>query len=363
MLTVAAVGWFGRQPPPPPPPPESLLSSPIVVALVVSFCSLPILMYLLRGKAADSQKFSMLNPGSAAMSEHSLLLDPGSSNGLRLIAFSITAYVSLTYAVFTFTESTRGLSQHEHMACVLTLTLQIASLLHDAIARLRMSESERDTHRCVVAVKVLAALTNTMLCFMPSTPFIVDTITGRPNSMLRWAEWTTLAFTMTFIVEAIDSTEARTPILAAASQSLSTLCGLLLPAASTFPVVWVGLLVVSFTLYYIIFSRASTKRHNLQLMRGSLPPDSYGLVRAELGMRLLWQCVFTWSALTAVWTTDVIVSVFVARGATDWCFIADCAIDCVAKALYTTAIMEQTDTAALFSRTRKESRKRSKLHW
>ena len=80
-------------------------------------------------------------------------------------------------------------------------------------------------------------------------------------------------------------------------------------------------------------------------------------------MRLLWQCVFTWTALTAVWCVDVLAARVVARGATDWCFIADCAIDCVAKALYTTAIMEQVDTATQLTSSHKEAHRRARLHW
>ena len=44
-------------------------------------------------------------------------------------------------------------------------------------------------------------------------------------------------------------------------------------------------------------------------------------------------------------------------------FIADCVIDCVAKALYTTAIMEQVETATQLTSTRKEARRRTRLHW
>ena len=36
--------------------------------------------------------------------------------------------------------------------------------------------------------------------------------------MLRWAEWCVLSFTMTFLVESIDSRELRAPLLSAASQ-------------------------------------------------------------------------------------------------------------------------------------------------
>jgi len=310
--------------------------------------------------------FSLLAPGSAAMDDSSLLLDPGSGIALRLIAFSIVAYTGLNVAVFALTPTTRALSQPEHTAVALTLTIQVASLLHDAIARQRISKSERDTHLCIIVVKVLAGLTNALLYALPATPFIVDTVTGRPNSMLRWAEWCVLAFIMTFVVEAIDSTEARTPLLVAASQSLSTLCGLFLPLASALPLArglaWGVLLVVSFLLFFVIFARLATKRRKLQIMRASLPPSSYPLVRAEVGMRLFWAMLFTWTALTAVWSVDALAGTVVARGATSWCFVADCVIDCFAKALYTTAIIEQVDTATQLTNNLKEARKRSRLH-
>jgi hypothetical protein len=167
---------------------------------------------------------------------------------------------------------------------------------------------------------------------------------------------------MTFIVEAIDSTDARTPLLVGSSQSLSTLCGLFLPLASPFPAAWAVLCIISFLLYFVIFSRLSVKRQRLLLMRTSLPQHCYALVRAELGMRLLWQCVFTWSALTAVWSLDAVLGNLIGRGETSWCFIADCVIDCVAKALYTTAIINQADAATKLTDTHKEGRRRARLH-
>ena len=60
---------------------------------------------------------------------------------------------------------------------------------------------------------------------------------------------------------------------------------------------------------------------------------------------------------------DALAGRVVERSATSWSFIADCIIDCVAKALYTTAIIEQVDTATQFSSRQKESRARSRLHW
>jgi hypothetical protein len=130
--------------------------------------------------------FSLLEPGSAAINDSSLLFNPGSRVAHRLIAFAITAYTVLTVAVLTLIPTTLALSQHEHTAVVLTLSLQLTSLLHDAFGGQRISESESDTRLCIIVVKVLAAFTNALLCFLPSTPFVLDMVTGRQNSMLRW---------------------------------------------------------------------------------------------------------------------------------------------------------------------------------
>ena len=153
--------------------------------------------YLLGKEAgeANPMTFSLLDPGSAATDDSSLLLNPDSGNTITLrlpstpvllIAFTIMAYVLLNVAVFALTPTTRALSQYEHTAVAVTLCIQVASLLHDALSRKRISKSELDTHLCIVVVKALAALTNAILCFLPATPFIVDLVTGRPNSMLRW---------------------------------------------------------------------------------------------------------------------------------------------------------------------------------
>ena len=163
--------------------------------------------YLVGQEAAERQggygdpkrpmTFSLLDPGSAAVDDSSLLLNPESGNAITitlrlpstpvlLIAFTVTAYAVFNVLVLALTPTTRALSQYEHMAVVVTLCIQVASLLHDALSRKRISKSELDTHLCIVVVKALAALTNAMLCFLPATPFVVDSVTGRPNSMLRW---------------------------------------------------------------------------------------------------------------------------------------------------------------------------------
>jgi hypothetical protein len=155
--------------------------------------------YVLGEEAGEAKPvtFSLLDPGSAATDDSNLLLNAEDTNAFTitlrlpstsvlLIAFTVAAYAAFNGAVFALTPSTRVLTQYEHTAVAATLCIQVASLLHDALSRKRISPSELDTHLCIVVVKALAALTNAMLCFMPATPFIVDLVTGRPNSMLRW---------------------------------------------------------------------------------------------------------------------------------------------------------------------------------
>ena len=154
--------------------------------------------YLLGQEAGEAKPmtFSLLDPGSAATDDASLLLNAEDnaftltlrlpSTSVLLIACTFMAYVALNLAVFAVTPTRRVLTPYEHTAVAVTLCIQVASLLHDALSRKRISTSELDTHLCIVVVKALAALTNAMLCFLPATPFIIDIVTGRPNSMLRW---------------------------------------------------------------------------------------------------------------------------------------------------------------------------------
>ena len=282
------------------------------------------------------------------------------------LGWLLTTCLSLSLAPAS---SFRSLGETESQVVFIAVTLQIGNLCQD-LMKGQLSESYEitSTKRCILLTKVLSLLSNLIFLIMP-TPHVSDPMTGRAQALVRWCEWTVLAFMMTFVVEAIDSSDPATALATGAAQSISTLCGLFLPAASALPpvwglpVAWGGLLVVSFLLYFVLFARLAAKHRKLQRMRASLPPTCYPLVRAELGMRLFWAMMFTWTGLTAVWTADAIAGKFVARGATSWAFIADCAIDCIAKALYTTAIVEQADTATQQADMQKEAKKRARLHW
>ena len=59
---------------------------------------------------------------------------------------------------------------------------------------------------------------------------------------------------MTFLVESIDSRDLRSPLMSAASQSVSTFCGLLLPLCPSLSL-WLPTCALSFVLYFYIWER------------------------------------------------------------------------------------------------------------
>ena len=60
-----------------------------------------------------------------------------------------------------------------------------------------------------LAVVMVACVNNFMLYASPRSVVRLDPVTGGRVHLLRWAEWTPLAFTMTFLVEACDVPKPR----------------------------------------------------------------------------------------------------------------------------------------------------------
>ena len=79
---------------------------------------------------------------------------------------------------------------------------------------------------------------------------------------------------------------------------------------------------------YSIGDALASCREGMARLRATLSPRSYELRSATLALQLLRQCVATWTALVSVWTIDVIARCVLGYSpATDWAFVADCAID------------------------------------
>ena len=170
-------------------------------------------------------KQSLVTP--VLVGEDVSILDGVPMVGACLVAGTVAAFVALNMAVLTSLPGSKP-GALEQQACAVAITMQMSTLLHELFVKQRLVAHQLWLERAILTVKVLSTMTNFVIYFYP-TPFNVDPMTGAQNCMMRWAEWTVLAFTMTYIVESIDSSDLRTTFLSAGSQSLSTFCGLLLP--------------------------------------------------------------------------------------------------------------------------------------
>ena len=212
------------------------------------------------------------------------------------------------------------LGEYERQACQATFTIQAGSIIVDLLARKHLSASQFWVVRTIFVVKLIACVTNAAILFSPSPLFVVDAVTKRPNCMLRWTEWTVLAFMMTFVVESIDATRSdlRTVLVTASCQGLSTLCGMLLPLVSRHSTAaWGALLVLSFALFAQLLVRYRERGAHLQRLRSIPTISEYTLHRSELATQLFGLCVLTWTALVVVWCVDAAVRLMGVRMASE----------------------------------------------
>jgi len=292
-----------------------------------------------------------LHPASEEATHYILSRTPV---GAALCAGTIISFVLLTLAMFALVPERSAFGERELRALLLACAIQAGGLLCDVVKAYEPVQHRVSwMQRTLLIVKTVAMLTNLLLCSVPS-PVAADYITGRAYPMLRWAEWVVLSFTMTFIVEAVDATDLAQPLLAAGSQSLSSLCGLLLPwmwsAAS-----WAAMLAVSFALFLVIFWRLHVKETNARRLDACKTASTYERRRAQLAARLMRQCAGTWTGLVAVWTADAAVRLLLlpictqreapvcAETVTDWALCADCLVDVVAKLLYSMVIQQLSE--------------------
>lgn len=150
-------------------------------------------------------------------------------------------------------------------------------------------------------VQVVALLTDAMMAFLP-TPVVMDPVLGTRVHLLRWCEWTPLAFAMTFMTESIGMPTAplgglKMIYVSALCQGLSTFCGLLFPFANGI-VTWSILMVISCVLFLFIFVRLWHSREVYKNAKKGASVDEREVYdRIRLSYKLLYSCAAVWSIL------------------------------------------------------------------
>ncbi len=128
---------------------------------------------------------------------------------LPLIAGTVLLLVAVDATiVVTLSAHNARLGANEANAALFAFAVQIGSIMQ-SLAR-RRNAYTLWVSRLILTIKLLAAATNLWLYTFPS-PFVVDAFTGRPNSMLRWGEWSVLAGVMAFLIDGSSRAPRRAP--------------------------------------------------------------------------------------------------------------------------------------------------------
>jgi len=161
-----------------------------------------------------------------------------------------------------------------------------------------------------VAVQSIAIVSAAMMLLLP-TPVLIDPIMGTRCHMVRWCEWTALAFIMCFLTESIDlpleDADAKHAWFVATMMALSTVCGAIFPFCPN-AVTWWIVFVVSCVLFSVIYFRLAWRGWRLRAMTRAYnasalseqQQDDYQ--RAKYSFKLMMICSVIWTLLVVSWT-------------------------------------------------------------
>eukprot|EP00804_Cyclotella_cryptica_P000589 CCRYP_009976-RA/>CCRYP_009976-RA protein AED:0.28 eAED:0.28 QI:429/1/1/1/1/1/3/820/1200 len=223
-----------------------------------------------------------------------------------------------------------------------------------------------------LTVQFIAIFTVVWMVSVP-VPVMIDPVFNSRVHLLRWCEWTPLAGFMTLLMQCIDapvleqgkwSSHMKQKLLAASMESFSTFCGLLFPFCPNL-LSWYICMIISFLTYFYIFYSYSLKVAKFRGMtRGRSEDDIELYERSRLSLALHWMCCFTWTMITVMYFVGSCGYMFVPK-TYKWIhdpaimMIEECFMDCVAKILYMSLIIEAHDAA--FDEAKRANRRLAEL--
>ena len=202
------------------------------------------------------------------------------------------------------TDSYERLDRAEHHACVLVFVLLAVSNSSRLVPLLIRDKAQfLKTGAMVGSCTVqFIALASVAIMILFPTPVLMDPITGQRVHLVRWAEWTPLAFLMTFLTEGIDmplhsNDYKRLAWKHAIAIAISTSAGLFFPFCKTIKV-WMTVFVVSCVLFCSLYIRLYQRYKRFQATpRGTTVDEQEHYDRVRLSLRLLQACSIMWTVL------------------------------------------------------------------
>jgi hypothetical protein len=165
-----------------------------------------------------------------------------------------------------------------------------------------------------MTVQLLALISITLMIALP-TPVLVDPVTGLRTHMVRWVEWTVLAFLMTFLTESIDMPGAKLPWVHGLAIGLSTSAGAIFPFCPSWTH-WLVVFAISWILFMSLYVRIYQQYQRFSAMKP--PKDSsvddntfLDYERAKYSLKTIAICGFVWTLLAATYSVIAICRNFV----------------------------------------------------
>ncbi|KAJ1631140.1 hypothetical protein T492DRAFT_613137 [Pavlovales sp. CCMP2436] len=274
---------------------------------------------------------------------------PGTANCIA--AGALVCYATLLAFAFATGEK-QALMPSERLAAGIAALILFTALLIRGLEKLVRPSAITGVGTMMLTVHWIACCTNLLMALAPM-PILIDPFTHCRVHLVRWCEWTTLAFVMSFTVEAIDSYDFARPIAFGLTQGGSTICGYILPF-TVGPVSWGIVMTISFILYADLLRRVYIKfSYTLEQPagwpKGGSPQKRDAYRRWISARRLIASCAVMWTAFVldyfGAWLADVLDPC--QRGDAScrhvpaaWPFVLDCIVDVAAKMSYAIVLSE-----------------------
>lgn len=293
------------------------------------------------------------------------------NNFFKVVAFfSAITWITLIALAYWITpaENIHLLEGREQNAALIAFSILCISFIKKLIPVFLFDSDSKSNGILIgsIVVQFVAMSTNFCMAFLPC-PVMVDPVTKAKVYLLRWCEWTPLAFFMTFMTEAIgianDTSGVNVALLHGAAQGLSTLCGFLFPYCPN-QTVWIILMVISCGLFLAIFPRLKMKHDEFKgatCGTRTVEIESYNCLKYSY--QLLFTCTCFWSTLVLGYFFSSFSHMFVAEDSVlrtpHLPMFTDCLLDVVMKVLYMEIIVDVHEN--VFDNRQKALRKLNEL--
>jgi hypothetical protein len=193
----------------------------------------------------------------------------------------------------------------------------------------------------MVAVHIVPFTANALAAFTPM-PVLVDPFTLVRAHQSRYAEWTVLAFTMTYMIESSDSTSFVQPMIVGLRSAVGVLiAGIIIPNLRGYPFLWAFGLVFVYANFLTVFPRVWARMEAVRADQKDMrAADVEARLKRGLANDLLVTCSCMWSLFAASY---MLVGLCAWRAGDSWAhprwpYIVDGTMDVLVKLLYGLAI-------------------------